>query len=139
MAVFALVTLLVPALDQALKRWVRRRLAPGPISLGVIGELRLVEGRIWITRTGFTTSLSGLWTIWVAGACVSVAIGAIVPAAAWALGLLVGGALSHALETTLHGTISDFVCLRFWPAFNLADVALTVGALGVVFTMIVAG
>ena len=138
MVTFALVILVVPALDHALKGWVRRRLASDRISLGVIGDLRLVEGPIWITRTGVTTSLVGLWTIWLAGAGVSVAACAVVPEASWALGLLVGGALSHALETTRRGIVSDFVCLRFWPAFNLADVALAAGALRLAFTMIVA-
>jgi lipoprotein signal peptidase len=43
---------------------------------------------------------------------------------------MLGGSLSHAWETTVHGSVSDYVCLRFWPAFDLADVALTIGALG---------
>ena len=38
--------------------------------------------------------------------------------------------MSHALETSLRGCIIDYVRLRFWPAFNLADVAITVGAAG---------
>jgi lipoprotein signal peptidase len=45
-------------------------------------------------------------------------------------GLLLGGSLSHLLETTRRGWICDYVCLRFWPAFNLADVALTAGTIG---------
>jgi lipoprotein signal peptidase len=46
------------------------------------------------------------------------------------VGLLLGGSLSNAMEGSLRGSVTDYVCLRFWPAFNLADVALTAGAVG---------
>jgi hypothetical protein len=64
------------------------------------------------------------------------AVCTIFPAIGWSFGLLLGAALSHALETSLRGSICDYVCLRFWPAFNLADVALTVGALGLAFELV---
>ena len=51
------------------------------------------------------------------------------------VGMLLGGSSSHALESAVRGSISDYICLRFWPAFNLADVAITVGAIGVIVTM----
>ena len=54
------------------------------------------------------------------------------PSIGWAAGLMLGGALSHTIETTRHGHIVDYICLRVWPAFNLADVALTVGAGGLI-------
>jgi lipoprotein signal peptidase len=48
------------------------------------------------------------------------------------VGLLLGGSLSHAVESSLRGSIADYVCFRFWPAFNLADLALAVGAIGTI-------
>jgi lipoprotein signal peptidase len=38
----------------------------------------------------------------------------------------------------MRGGVSDYVCLRVWPAFNLADVAITVGAIGVLLTTFMA-
>jgi signal peptidase II len=52
-----------------------------------------------------------------------------------ALGLLIGGSLSNLLDRIRLGHVTDFIDLRFWPAFNLADsfivagVALLLGAL----------
>ena len=34
--------------------------------------------------------------------------------------------------------VSDYVCLRFWPAFNLADLALTAGAIGILTELLIA-
>jgi signal peptidase II len=138
MATFVIAALLVPIVDQAVKRFVRGRVAARPVSLGVVGELRVVQTRIWMRRGLRPASLRAMWGVWAAAAAASLAMSAVVPDAAWTFGLLVGGALSHALETTLRGTVCDYVCLRFWPAFNLADVALTVGMLGIAFELVTA-
>jgi signal peptidase II len=46
--------------------------------------------------------------------------------------LLAGGAAGNLLDRLLHGAVTDFVELHvgnfYWPAFNLADSAITVGA-----------
>jgi lipoprotein signal peptidase len=63
-------------------------------------------------------------------ACALVVASAWIPASGVFVGLLLGGSLSNALEGSL-GSVTDYVCVRFWPAFNLADVALTVGAMGI--------
>lgn len=54
-------------------------------------------------------------------------------------GLLLGGSLSHAVESSLRGSITDYICLRFWPAFNLADLALAAGAIGMIVQFLIAG
>jgi signal peptidase II len=50
---------------------------------------------------------------------------------AW--GLILGGALGNALDRIFLGTVTDFVHFGIgsfaWPAFNVADSALTIGAL----------
>jgi lipoprotein signal peptidase len=59
-----------------------------------------------------------------------------VPGAGWPLGLLLGGALSHALETSLRGWICDYLCPRHWPPFDLADVAITLGGVGLALALL---
>lgn len=49
-----------------------------------------------------------------------------------AFALLLGGAAGNFLERLIDGTVTDFVYLWPIPNFNLADVALTFGALGLI-------
>ena len=43
-------------------------------------------------------------------------------------GLIVGGALGNALDRVINGGgVTDFVNFHFWPVFNLADSAISVG------------
>jgi signal peptidase II len=44
-----------------------------------------------------------------------------------ALGLLIGGSLSNLLDRVRLGHVTDFIDLRFWPAFNLADSFIVAG------------
>ena len=44
-----------------------------------------------------------------------------------ALGLLVGGSLANLIDRLRLGHVTDFLDLRFWPAFNLADSFIVVG------------
>ncbi len=138
MTAFVLGLMLVPVVDQAVKRLVLRRAGRGSLSLGVLGHVRLVQTQIWMMRAVRWVTPRAMWVIWVAAASASAIICALVPAFGWSLGLLLGGALSHALETSLRGSICDYVCLRFWPAFNIADVALAVGALGLAIELVAA-
>ena len=45
-----------------------------------------------------------------------------------ALALLAGGALGNLLDRLRLGAVIDYVDLAVWPVFNLADVAVTLGA-----------
>lgn len=51
---------------------------------------------------------------------------------ALALALILGGAVGNLIDRVWHGHVIDFIQLYyqnwFWPAFNLADSAITVGA-----------
>ena len=53
-----------------------------------------------------------------------------------ACGLIVGGALGNLLDRVRAGSVTDFVKLPDWPAFNVADTAIT---LGVVALFLVVG
>lgn len=125
---------LVPLADQVLKLVLRRRLGPASVRLGPAGTLKMLKTRIWLARRGGRPRPAGMWTLWLLAAGAVTLLSALVPACGWSAGLLLGGSLSHGLESSVRGSVSDYVCLRFWPAFNLADVAITVGAIGVLLT-----
>jgi signal peptidase II len=44
-----------------------------------------------------------------------------------ALGLLIGGSISNLIDRVRLGHVTDFLDLRWWPAFNLADSFIVVG------------
>jgi len=54
--------------------------------------------------------------------------------------LIAGGAAGNLIDRLLHGGVTDFLELHagkfFWPAFNLADSAITVGAVLVAFELL---
>lgn len=53
------------------------------------------------------------------------------PAHSWlvrlSLGLQLGGALGNLADRLQHGYVVDFIDLKIWPVFNLADVAIVSG------------
>ena len=55
------------------------------------------------------------------------------------LGLLAGGALGNVVDRIAFGRVTDFVVWRLgsveWPTFNIADAALVVGVIGLLFDM----
>ena len=50
-------------------------------------------------------------------------------------GLLIGGALGNLIDRTRDGAVTDFADLPLWPAFNLADVAITFGVLTLLYVL----
>jgi signal peptidase II len=44
-----------------------------------------------------------------------------------AIGLLLGGSLSNLIDRIRLGHVTDFLDLRYWPAFNLADSFIVIG------------
>lgn len=47
----------------------------------------------------------------------------------FALGLLLGGAVGNVIDRLFLGKVTDFIDLRIWPVFNLADSSIVVGAI----------
>jgi signal peptidase II len=45
-----------------------------------------------------------------------------------ATGLLAGGAVGNLIDRVRRGSVVDFIDFPGWPAFNLADAAITIGA-----------
>lgn len=50
-------------------------------------------------------------------------------------GLLLGGALGNVFDRVRDGAVTDFLKVPHWPAFNVADVAITVGVVALVFSL----
>ena len=54
------------------------------------------------------------------------------PRMAWALALVLGGALGNVIDRVMLGYVVDFLYFHYqgfaWPAFNVADSAISVGA-----------
>ena len=45
-----------------------------------------------------------------------------------AAALILAGTLGNLIDRLIFGYVTDFISLSFWPAFNIADSALTIGA-----------
>ena len=71
-------------------------------------------------------------------ASIVVAIGLVVyvarnPGTTWndaVLGLILGGTIGNGLDRIAYGWVTDFINLHFWPVFNLADSAISIGEIG---------
>ena len=126
----------VVAVDQVSKAWVLHALRDGPIN--VLGPVRL--NLTYNTAGAF--GLGGAAVPFLAVAALGLVVymassGATTrqPVLAVAVGLVLGGALGNLADRLfrgggwLKGAVVDFVDLRVWPVFNLADAAITCGCL----------
>jgi signal peptidase II len=123
----------VVVVDQLTKGWALHRLAGGPIH--VWWRLRFAL----TFNSGAAFSLGpGLTPFLVAGGVVLLAvllfIGRSVASRpqAVALGLVLGGALGNLTDRLVrhnHRAVIDFIDLRPWPTFNVADTAVVCGAI----------
>jgi signal peptidase II len=50
-------------------------------------------------------------------------------------GMIVGGALGNLLDRVRAGSVTDFIKLPAWPAFNLADSAITLGVIALILIL----
>lgn len=133
----ALVAGAVAGADQLTKAWAVAVLDQGPIALvGDTVRLALVRntGSAFNLFTGQATMLALVAVVLVV-VIVRIARHEDDPWASWALALLLGGALGNLADRIfrapgfLEGAVIDFVDLGPWPTFNLADSAITVGAI----------
>lgn len=51
------------------------------------------------------------------------------------LGLIMGGAVGNLIDRLVLGYVVDFLDLRVWPVFNVADSAITVGGVVLFFVL----
>lgn len=48
---------------------------------------------------------------------------------------ILGGAVGNLIDRIAYGYVIDFMNLWKWPAFNVADAAITIGALGLIYLL----
>jgi len=55
-----------------------------------------------------------------------------------ALGLVIGGSVSNLVDRVRLGHVTDFLYVRWWPAFNLADSFIVIGVAMLLGTLVLA-
>ena len=133
---------IVGVLDQATKQLAERQLEAGPIDLGLVSLTLVRNPNAAFGIPGFT----GMFLI------VTVIVLAIIVrmltrtdrfSLAAAFGLVAGGAIGNAVDRITRppgfpdGAVVDFVNLGWFPVFNVADAAITVGAILVVLLLVI--
>jgi signal peptidase II len=51
------------------------------------------------------------------------------------VGLLLGGAIGNIFDRIRDGAVTDFIKFPAWPAFNVADIAITFGVLSLLYVL----
>jgi signal peptidase II len=133
----ALVLVAVAGLDQATKALAVATLVPGE-STNVFFALDLSLSR----NTGIAFgALAGAGDTTIV-ALVAVAVAALLayfvaratrPLLWLPVGMVLGGAAGNLIDRARIGAVLDFIDPTFWPAFNLADAAIVLGVLGVLY------
>ncbi len=104
----------------------------GPLSIRHVQNTGIAFG-LFAGATSFVVVLTTIAVIWML--VYFGRSGARHPVLPVALGLVIGGSVSNLLDRVRLGHVTDFIYIRWWPAFNLADsfivigVALLLGAL----------
>jgi signal peptidase II len=127
-----LAAILLIVLDQLTKSFVLSRLREGQTaSFGLVAIRRLLNQRV---HGRFFQSNAALVALWIAELVLLVSViqfepffqGVVAPIA---LGAALGGAGSNVLDRVWRDGVVDFIDFKFWPVFNLADVAIVAGVL----------
>lgn len=127
-----LIALAVILLDQASKFAVTNRLPFG-------SSVPVLDGIVYFTVVtnrggafGLFQSLAGMLTVITIGVCAAIIVlvrrKIALPAfAGIALALQLGGAVGNLIDRIRFHYVVDFIDLRVWPVFNVADSAITIG------------
>ena len=136
--IFLFTIAVIVALDQITKEWIRRNLE--------VGEHLPEMGRLMIIHIQNTGSAFGLFTdqtfllsiVAIAGLLVVLSFfryfSEIGFPGGLALSLIFAGAVGNLIDRLRLGHVTDFIYVRlwgsfYWPAFNVADSAITIGAI----------
>lgn len=135
---FFAVAVVVFVLDRITKTLVASQVAYGT-EVPVLGHLvGITNVRNSGAAFGFAPAGASIFLI----ASVVVAIGLVVyvvrnPGTSWSdgvLGLILGGTVGNGYDRIVYGTVTDFVNVHFWPVFNVADSAISVGVVLLIAT-----
>ncbi|MCW3010899.1 MAG: lspA [Solirubrobacterales bacterium] len=133
-----LVLAAVLVLDQVTKALVRRGVELGSED-AVFPLVKIVHSRNRGVAFGAFEDQTALVVL-----VIAIAIGALVayfathrdrPLVWLPVGLLAGGALGNVIDRVREGFVTDFIKLPSWPAFNIADMAITFGVLALVLVV----
>lgn len=129
---------LVVGLDQATKAVIASNLVLGE-DVEVLGPLQIT----YVHNDGVAFGLAGGSGAGIVAVTVA-ALGLILflfarhadlPGMWIAAGLLAGGAFGNLADRVRIDAVTDFIDLSFWPAFNLADIAITCGVAGLALVL----
>jgi signal peptidase II len=122
--------------DQVTKAIATTSLAPGQdvnVFLGLDMTYVRNEGVAFGALSGGGPLLVTVIALALAGLVVYFVTNSNVPLLWLPVGLILGGALGNLADRAREGAVVDFIDPIAWPAFNLADAAIVVGVLGLVY------
>jgi signal peptidase II len=130
------------AADQLTKQLVSSRLAlddevrvVGPLSIHHVQNSGIAFG-LFSSATPIVIVLTAMAVAWMLAFFAR--SGSRHPVLPVSLGLVIGGSLSNLIDRVRLGHVTDFLDLRFWPAFNLADSFIVVGVAILLATLVAA-
>ena len=140
---FGAVAIVTFAVDQGTKFLVRSGIEPGE-RIDVIAGVGLVRARNEGIAFGFfpgNRAVVATLTVLALGVIAGVLIRLSRQSLAVAIGggLLVGGSVGNLLDRLIHGGVTDFIDPPAFPAFNMADTGITVGAVIIAFGLLRGG
>jgi signal peptidase II len=143
--VFGCIALLVVLADQLCKSWIRANLAVGQ-SLFDAGFFQII--RIHNTGAAFGIFKDHNLTFIIIG-CVGfvvILLFVLLLRSRWsffdsmlvmsAIGLVMGGTMGNLIDRIRLGFVTDYIDFKVWPAFNIADSALTIGVIIIAYCII---
>jgi signal peptidase II len=132
------VAAVVVCLDQAVKALVRSGLELGERQDVVLG-IKLVNVRNSGIAFGLFSDGGALLVVGTAIALLALVFFFVThtgrPLVWLPTGLLLGGALGNLIDRAAEGSVTDFVKLPHFPAFNVADAAITVGVIALIYVL----
>ena len=132
------VVAVVISLDQITKALVRSNLAEGS-ERHVFFFVKLVHVRNRGVAFGFFSGGGAIVLVFtVLALALLVGYLAIRPDRPWLwlpTGLLIGGAVGNLIDRVANGAVTDFIQLPHWPAFNVADISITVGVFALLWVL----
>ena len=137
----ALIVLAIIALDQVTKYLIVNTLSPYD-SIEIFSFLHIVNVRNTGAAFGSFKSLGSSFFIIVAVAAIIFIVYLLMKRAynTFGLSLILGGAVGNLIDRILYGQVVDFVDFSIgsyhWPAFNVADSALTIGIIIILLTSV---
>ena len=128
----------VIGVDQASKALVRANIARGERD-AIFPGVNLVNVRNRGVAFGFLSdggTIVGIVTVAALIALIAFFIAHRRRPLAWLpTGLLLGGALGNLYDRVRDKAVTDFIDLPLWPAFNVADIAITFGVLALLYVL----